>query len=352
MSVKKVRGKWEVSVYLPGNSRNRNRRYRRRYRLEKVARRIENKLQVAIADGTYPRVLKQLSRPTRDEMFCSVADDYFEEYCQAHNKDTSTKAYRLGVLKECFGSLAVTEITPIDVQKYPMWRKKHIINRKVSNATINRELAVLRHLFNWGMRNGLVESNPCDQVENLHEASEDLHKPTDEVIDAVFAELPEYHLPVFDFIRYTGCRKNEALSLTWDQLRLKDRKAILSPNHTKSRNWRYLFLTTGLVEMLEHLPRLQGCPYVFYNPHTRTRWYDLKKAWDTARKKAGYPWLKIKDLRRAYGIKLAESGGVEMHHIQKALGHSSVKVTEGYYAHYSADSSQDRVLRVLEGGKS
>ena len=70
-----------------------------------------------------------------------------------------------------------------------------------------------------------------------------------------------------------------------------------------------------------------------------------------ARKEAGYPWLQVKDLRRAYAIKLAESGGVEMHHIQRALGHSSVQVTERYYAHYSNDSSMKRVLKVLEGGK-
>ena len=73
---------------------------------------------------------------------------------------------------------------------------------------------------------------------------------------------------------------------------------------------------------------------------------------EKVRKKAGYPWLQVKDLRRAYAIKLAESDGIEMHHIQRALGHSSVQVTEQYYAHYSNDSSMRRVLKVLEGGKS
>jgi integrase len=40
-----------------------------------------------------------------------------------------------------------------------------------------------------------------------------------------------------------------------------------------------------------------------------------------------------------------------MHHIQKALGHSSVKVTEKYYAHYSPDSIQRQAMKVLPGGK-
>ena len=72
---------------------------------------------------------------------------------------------------------------------------------------------------------------------------------------------------------------------------------------------------------------------------------------EKARKEAGYPWLQVKDLRRAYAIKLAKSGGVEMHHLQRAPGHKSVQMTGRYYAPYSNDLSIKRVLKVLEGGE-
>ena len=55
--------------------------------------------------------------------------------------------------------------------------------------------------------------------------------------------------------------------------------------------------------------------------------------------------------RGGRSIRLAESDGVEMHHIQQAMGHSSVRVTERYYAHFSPQSSQERVLKALQGGR-
>ena len=61
-------------------------------------------------------------------------------------------------------------------------------------------------------------------------------------------------------------------------------------------------------------------------------------------------WFRLKDLRRHYGITLSE-GGAEMHVIQAMLGHSSVKTTENYYAHFSPNYAARRALQVLQGGK-
>ncbi len=172
-------------------------------------------------------------------------------------------------------------------------------------------------------------------------------KPTDEIIDAVFKKIDPLVAPLFDFIRETGCRRGEALSLTWDRVRIQDRKALI--NEDKEGKPKFLFLTEKAIRAIQSIP--VASEYVFYKPKTLTRWYDCKKYWEKARKEAGYPWLQVKDLRRAYAIKLAESGGVVMHHIKRALGHSSFQVTYRYYAQYSNDSSMKRVLKVLEGGK-
>lgn len=66
---------------------------------------------------------------------------------------------------------------------------------------------------------------------------------------------------------------------------------------------------------------------------------------------AGLDWRILpKDLRRNYGITLAESGA-EMHIIQAMLGHHSVRTTEEYYAHFSPNYAARRALEVLEGRK-
>jgi integrase len=89
-----------------------------------------------------------------------------------------------------------------------------------------------------------------------------------------------------------------------------------------------------------------------YNPDTGTRWLDVNKPWRESRIAAGYLWLRIRDLRPAFGIKAADKG-VPMHFIQSVLGHSSVAVTEKYYANFSPaaavpwiqDRSKDSLAR-------
>ena len=106
----------------------------------------------------------------------------------------------------------------------------------------------------------------------------------------------------------------------------------------------------GNVVAIDSVPRLPGCPYVFYNPETRTRWCEVRKPWEKARTKAGYPWLRVRDLRPAFGIAASELGA-PMHYIQSALDHGSVAFTERYYAKYDPKSAAKQLLRLIEGGK-
>lgn len=109
-------------------------------------------------------------------------------------------------------------------------------------------------------------------------------------------------------------------------------------------------LTDRALEAIESVPVLPGCPYVFYSPETKTRWFDVGKPWREARKAAGYPWLRIRDLRPAFGTEASERG-VPMHFIQSVLGHSSVAVTEKYYAKFSPNAAAEFVRRTLESGR-
>jgi integrase len=89
---------------------------------------------------------------------------------------------------------------------------------------------------------------------------------------------------------------------------------------------------------------------VFYHPESLTRWHSCRDAWEEARIAAGFPWLRIHDLRHAYGIKLAERG-VPMHFISEVMGHHSVDFTRKQYARFSPESASRAVLRGLEGGR-
>jgi integrase len=101
---------------------------------------------------------------------------------------------------------------------------------------------------------------------------------------------------------------------------------------------------------IDAIPPLPGCPYVFYNPATGNRWCDVSAPWEKARAEAGFPWIRVRDLRPAFGIEASEMGA-PMHYIQSALGHGSVAVTERYYAKHDPRSGAKQPLRVIEAGR-
>jgi integrase len=99
------------------------------------------------------------------------------------------------------------------------------------------------------------------------------------------------------------------------------------------------------------MPKHPTCPYLFWNPKTGTRWFNIRKLINRAIRVSGLEWFRLKDLRRDYGLRLAE-GGAEMHVIQAMLGHSSVKTTETYYAHFSPHYAAHRAIEVLDAKSS
>jgi len=170
-----------------------------------------------------------------------------------------------------------------------------------------------------------------------------------EIIEEVIAKLPPLFAPVYTLIWQTAARRGEVLNLQHPQVD-RENRLIEFTRRTKSGKSRLVMITDRAMEALEAVPPLPGCPYVFYNPDTGTRWRDCRKPWEKARKAAGYPWLTPKHLRPAFATDLSEKG-LETHFVSELLGHSSVKVTEQFYIKRRQIEACRQALRVIESGK-
>lgn len=219
----------------------------------------------------------------------------------------------------------------------------------MKNATINRELSTLRHLFEWRIKRGFIERNPLAHIEKLEEQEWAGPKPTSEIVQAVFEKLDPRFLPIYVLIRETGARRDEVLSLQHWQID-RENRVVTFAKRTKNGKSTVAPLTDRAIEAIESIPVLAGCPYVFYNLKTGNRWTDARKPWVAARKAAGYPWLRVRDLRPAFGIEAAEIG-VPMHFIQSALGHGSVAVTERYYAKFAPNTAAKALRETVESAR-
>jgi len=264
----------------------------------------------------------------------------------ACNKSTAAKKSFLTRFKGRFRNIPPKAFRMLHADRYVSWRR----DAGMSNSTINRELACLRHMFAWAAKRGYVDRNPLKALELLEEQEWAGPKPTDEVVQAVFDKLDPRFLPIFVVIRETGARRGEVLGLQHWQIDRQSR-IVTFAKRTKKGKTTVAPLTQRALDAIDSVPPFPGCEYVFYNPETGTRWSDARKPWDAARKAAGYPWLRVRDLRPAFATEAADRGA-PMHFIQSALGHGSVAVTEKYYAKYAPEAAAKQLLPVIEGGRN
>jgi len=322
-------------------------RFRRVMPNRTLAKRMYGRIAGAIAEGRWRQLKEELQRGSslKGVTFSQFTDQYLNDYCKIHNRSWKRKRTSLDFLKKKLGNIPVEDIGPQHVLAYIRWRKEN----GISNAPINRDLTSLKHMVVYASEIGAIDQNRIAKVKKLEEIREERPRPTDEQIDHLLACTDPRIRPIIGFIRETGCRLEEGLSVKHTQVRKQDRIVVFSGN-TKSGKARFVPLTDEAIQWIEEMPQLPGCPYVFWHPKSQTRWHNIRKVYNKARKEAELD-IQIKDLRRHYGITLSENGA-EMHVIQAMLGHSSVRVTEEHYAHFSPHYAARRAFQVLQGRKN
>jgi integrase len=205
------------------------------------------------------------------------------------------------------------------------------------NATINRNLSLLRRMMNLARREGksvLFPYFPMLKENNIRKGF---------ITPAQFMELrgamPEHLRPLMTFLYFTGCRIGAALAITWSQLENeKGRLQLRIEGHqTKNEEPILLPLPLELNEVLEKMPH-QGRLFDARN---------LRKSFQAACVKVGlgvktgpkewqYKGLLIHDFRRS-GVRNLIRSGVPRRIAMKISGH----LTESTFERYNIVNSTD-----------
>jgi integrase len=207
-----------------------------------------------------------------------------------------------------------------------------------SNATINRELALLRRAFNLGKMATppKVASVPSIPVLKENNARKGFFE--DKAFLAVRSKLPEEIQAVVTFAYYTGCRKGEILGLRWPQIDLAERLVRLEPGETKNDEGRTIFLAPELHATLTAQKAIRDryfpeCNWVFSRAGRPIR--DFRGAWLAACKHAdllgenGEPDKLFHDLRRT-GVRNLVRAGVPERVAMMISGHKTRAVFDRY----------------------
>jgi integrase len=214
----------------------------------------------------------------------------------------------------------------------------------------NRALAVLSKLMAFAEDLGLRPrgSNPCGHVARYREQARERYLTLEEfahlseVLDAVegAGKVSPFAIAAIRLLILTGARRDEIRTLQWSHIDRKRNMAFLPDSKTGRK---VIHLSDPALDLLDRLPRIEGNAFVFAGGrpsgsgmHVRGQPIrDLQGPWENIRALAGFPGLRMHDLRHSYASLLAASG-TPLLVIGKLLGHKHVATT-ARYAHLSED---------------
>ncbi|MGB8542740.1 MAG: tyrosine-type recombinase/integrase [Candidatus Acidiferrales bacterium] len=263
----------------------------------------------------------------------------YMEHAKANKRSWLRDEQMLNHLEGFFGEgTPLTEITPMKIEDYKLQRRG-----KIADSTINRELALLKRMFNlaitWDLFLGL---NPVRKVKFFREFNIGLRVLSPEEEEKLLKNAIPYLQDLISFALNTGLRIGEIFSLRWYNVDFK--KGILAVFASKTQTIREIPINSDARKVLEAWKLNKKNEGVFYNPRTGKPFVDLKTGFNLACEKAGISGVTWHTLRHTFASRLVNSG-VDIVTVKELLGHSSISVTMRY-AHTNIESKRAAVEKL------
>lgn len=285
--------------------------------------------------------------------------DLYSEWDSAHahlvSIDTERGRSRNEILP-AFGDRAASELMPGDIDDYRARRRLVVtrLGRPTTPATINREVALLHRVLNFGVGRRRIPANPIrGAVKLLREAP-----PPDVVVDEAGIErivslIGNRASRAWTILAFeSGMRRGEIRQLCWRQLDAAAGTIAIPGAHTKSRRPRVVEFPERSQAALAELP--QVCEHVFANPATGRPYHAqrLYKLFVRAVVRSGIVGADGKRptwhaLRRSY-ITLMRRRGVQETIVMRLSGHADRSVFERYNV-VGGNEIADAIKRNAEG---
>ena len=223
----------------------------------------------------------------------------------------------------------------------------------------NQVVAILNRMFSlaevWGLRR--AGDHPCRAIRKYREhhrerfLSEEEFRRLGRVLDEVEAETGEGRgrklgvsvAAALRLLMLTGCRRNEILTLRWEEVDLEAAELRLRDSKTGPR---VVPLPAAAVSVLAALPRVPGNPWVIPGAKPGGHLSNLNDHWLRIRARAGLEDVRIHDLRHSFASR-ALALGESLPTIGRLLGHGQVATT-ARYAHLARDAVKASASRVAD----
>jgi integrase len=245
-----------------------------------------------------------------------------------------THKYVIKVFREHFGDTELNKITYDEVNSFRLQRfKTTTIHKKPRTiTTINRELGVLRNMFQIALRKEWITKNPFFGekpliMKSLEPKRERILTAEEEKVLLEKCTGRRKHLrPVIITALDTGMRRGELITLVWSDLDFENRQINIKAFNTKTERARTIVMTERVFQELTALYAASA-----KKPEERVFGIqkDVKKGWKKVCEEAKIEGLRFHDLRHTFATRLIQ-GGIPAEFVSKLLGHTNIETTSRY----------------------
>jgi len=354
------------------------------------AQAVLDDLRKAVRAGTFDARGIKPPKEQQSLTFREFAKTYKERHVQAKGLAMAkTIDYRLKPLLNVFGDRPLAEIRTADVEDFIAGLKKpRVVNRlpgrKLTPASINRSLQLLRHMFNWAVGREYLDRTPFRRgtetlIRKEREDNKRRRRISEEEETRLLSVAPSHLRSMIIAALDTGMRRGEMLALRFADVDFGRKLITLRGTTTKSKKTRIVPIPTARLEAVFKWLRLDAAgeekaaeTSVFSNetgepirnfrktwvltvlrahgvtPHWRKEggWKHLTRECQAAFQRIDLHWH---DLRHEYASRLVERN-VPLAQVRDLPGHASIITTERY------DNQKLENLQIaasrLESGKA
>jgi integrase len=304
----------------------------------KLAQAVAKKRELEILEGKFLPEAKNSKVKFKD-----FAKEYIEKHSRRRKRSWPKDARNLRIhLLPVFGDFCLSDITPRMIEDYRLRREKE----GAELGTINREHALLKHMFTKAMDWEIVQGNPAKRIRLAKEKPRSRYLTREEIhclIEATESSKAPHLRPIVIMALNTGMRIGEILNLKWDDVDFNRR--VIQVQQTKNDQPREVPMTDWLFETLwDWRKKSLDFPYVFSNisgkPITTVR-----TSFAVALKKAGIKDFRFHDLRHTAASQMYMSG-LDIKSIKEICGWKTLSMVDRY-SHLTTEHKR-RVMLEFE----
>ena len=237
-----------------------------------------------------------------------------------------------------FGAKVLGSITISHIEAYRENRRLDpgLQGTSLKVSSLNRDLALLKHMFSYAVREGWLEKNPVSRLklEKENNARDRVLEPEE------FTRLQAHsapHLQAINLMAYqTGMRRGEILHLTWDRVDFKANVIRLQALDTKTNEGRLVPLTPELTGLLKDLYKVRYLieDHVFLVKGQSVN--SIQTAFNGACDRAKVDGFHFHDFRHT-AVTNMRRAGIDHLTIMKITGHKTLEVFKRYNSFLEGD---------------